>query len=135
MKKISFLFALLAACNSTTPETEAPPSQSVTIMTFNVENLFDNTDDEGKDDKTFLALADKQTDEHRKACAEIEVERWRDQCLYWDWNDGIIEQKLRVVANSILQVDDGRGPDIIALQEVENLAILERLRTGHLAAA
>lgn len=135
MKKISFLFAVLAACNSTTPETGLSPSPSVTIMTFNVENLFDNRDDAGKDDKTFFALADKQSDEHKQACADIEVERWRDQCLHWDWNDSIIEQKLRVVANAILQVDDGRGPDIIALQEVENLAILERLRTGYLAAA
>jgi endonuclease/exonuclease/phosphatase family metal-dependent hydrolase len=33
----------------------------------------------------------------------------------------------------IRQVGDGRGADIIALQEVENLRILERLRTEHLS--
>ena len=130
------LTAFLASC-SPPSKTEAPVSEpdSVTIMTFNVENLFDNDDDEGKDDRTFFALSDKQTDEHKKACAEIEVQRWRDQCLYWDWNDQIIEHKLSVVAKAILQVNDGRGADIIALQEVENIVILERLRTDYLADA
>ncbi len=134
---IVLLSALVAACNPPPRETEKAPTQShcVTIMTFNVENLFDNDDDEGKDDHTFFALSDKQTDEHREACAEIEVERWRDQCLYWDWNDDIIEHKLSVVAKTILQVNDGRGADIVALQEVENFDIIERLRTEYLSDA
>jgi endonuclease/exonuclease/phosphatase family metal-dependent hydrolase len=34
-----------------------------------------------------------------------------------------------------LQVEDGRGPDIVALQEVENIGILERLRTEYLGDA
>ena len=131
------LTAFVAACSPPAVETEtaATKSHSVTIMTFNVENLFDNKDDPGKDDMTFFALSDKQTDEHKTACAEIEVERWREQCLHWDWNDQIIEHKLSVVAKAILQVGDGRGADIIALQEVENIPILERLRTEYLADA
>jgi hypothetical protein len=104
-------------------------------MTFNVENLFDNVDDPGKEDHTYLALTDKQSDEHKAACAEIEVARWREQCLDWDWSDNIIEQKLSIVADVILQADKGRGPDIVALQEIENIGILERLRTEYLAAA
>jgi endonuclease/exonuclease/phosphatase family metal-dependent hydrolase len=104
-------------------------------MTFNVENLFDNVDDPGKNDLTFLALSAKQSDEHKAICNDIDVDRWRDQCLNWDWSDEIIARKLEVVAGVILQVDDGRGPDIVALQEVENLAILERLRNEHLADA
>jgi hypothetical protein len=84
-------------------------------------------------DHDLQALSDKQNDEHEKACAEITVERWRDECLYWDWSDSIIEHKLSVIARAILQVDDGRGADIIALQEVENISILERLRTEYLA--
>jgi endonuclease/exonuclease/phosphatase family metal-dependent hydrolase len=114
---------------------EKPVLRSLDIMTFNVENLFDNVDDPEKDDETFLALADKQGDEHRAGCAAIEVRSWREQCLDWDWNDGIIEQKLRVVADAILQVASGRGADIVALQEVENIGILERLRSGYLSSA
>jgi hypothetical protein len=124
----------LAACREPAPRPDAAP-QSLTIMTFNVENLFDNLDDPGKDDGTYLALADKQNDAHRAACAGIEVPHWRSQCLDWDWNDTIVDRKLRVIADAILQIDNGRGADIIALQEVENIRILERLRTDYLAAA
>jgi hypothetical protein len=132
--------AALAGCNHTATgegraTAEPAGTASVTIMTFNVENLFDNVDDPGKEDRTYLALGDKQNGEHRAACNEIEVDRWREQCLDWDWNDAIIEKKLGVVADVILQVDDGRGPDIVALQEVENIGILERLRTQYLGAA
>ncbi len=131
------LAAFMVGCSPPAAETEVPDtvSHSVTIMTFNVENLFDNEDDAGKTDETFFALTDKQTDEHKAACAEIPVERWRDQCLNWDWNDRIIEHKLSVVAEAILQVNDGRGADIIALQEIENISILERLRTEYLVDA
>lgn len=107
----------------------------VSIMTFNVENLFDNHDDPGKDDKTFLPLAAKQAAAHKAECAAIAVERWRTQCFDWDWSDAMVERKLTAVAGAILQVDDGRGPDIVALQEIENLGILERLRTEYLADA
>jgi endonuclease/exonuclease/phosphatase family metal-dependent hydrolase len=104
-------------------------------MTFNVENLFDTRHDPGKNDRTFLPLSLKQTDEHRQACGQIEVEHWRNQCLHWDWNDRMLERKLSVVAEAILQVGNGRGPDILALQEVENLGVLERLRTEYLEPA
>lgn len=127
-----FLSVSLAGCTKDAP---GPERRVVTIMTFNVENLFDTADDAGKDDRTFLPLSAKQTDEHRAACAEIEVERWRDQCLNWDWSDEGLERKLEVLAGTILQVGGGRGADIIALQEVENRAILERLRTEYLADA
>ena len=137
---VTLLLAALAGCKNNAPSADqggAEPTghASVTIMAFNVENLFDNVDDPGKDDRTYLALADKQSPEHKAACNEIEVDRWREQCLDWDWNDAIIEKKLGVVAGVILQIGDGRGPDIVALQEVENIGILERLRTEYLAGA
>jgi len=110
---------------------KTPPS--VTVMTFNVENLFDNYDDPDKDDETYLRLADKQSVAHVEKCNEIAVESWRNQCLHFDWQDAVIDHKLTVLAETIKQVDDGRGADIIALQEVENIAILERLRTEFLA--
>jgi hypothetical protein len=115
------------------PTTPAVPT--VTIMTFNVENLFDTRDDPGKDDRTFLPLAAKQTVRHRAACAEIEVPHWREQCFDWDWSEAILARKLSVVADAILQVNDGRGPDVVALQEVENLGVLEKLRTEYLVPA
>jgi len=124
---------LLAGCAGITePETKSGPLP-VTVMSFNVENLFDNADDPGKDDKAYLPLAAKRNESHVAACNEIQVDRWRDECLSLDWSDAAIEFKLRALATTIRQVNDGLGPDIIALQEVENLGVLERLRTEHLA--
>jgi len=122
---------LLAACAQHT----TAPGTAVTLMTFNVENLFDNVDDPGKDDRDYLPIGKKQTAEHRAACARVAVESWRNRCLTVDWNDAILARKLAVVADAILQVNDGRGPDILALQEIENIAILERLRNDYLGAA
>lgn len=107
-------------------------TSGVTIMTFNVQNLFDNIDDAGKDDKAYLPIAAKQNDAHIQECNEIEVASWRSECLNLDWSDAAIEFKLQVLADAIRQVNDGRGPDIIALQEVENAAILDRLSTEYL---
>lgn len=110
-----------------------PDSGGVTIMTFNAQNLFDNLDDPGKDDKAFLPVAAKQGAAHIDACNEIEVRSWREECLHLDWDDDTVTHKLGVLAATIRQVNDGRGADIIAFQEVENVGILERLRTEHLA--
>ncbi len=99
-------------------------------MTFNVENLFDNVDDPGKDDHTYLSLADKNNPQHIARCETIVVERWRNDCLQLDWSDDVITIKLEAIADVIRQVDG--GADIIAFQEVENRAILERLRSEYL---
>ena len=114
-------------------ETVAPePPPAVTIMAFNVENLFDNVDDPGKDDKTYLPGEVKQLPAHVAECETIAVASWRESCLSLDWSDATIEHKLDVVAAAIRQVNGGRGPDIVALQEIENIAMLERLRTDFL---
>ncbi|MDH3621467.1 MAG: endonuclease/exonuclease/phosphatase family protein [Gammaproteobacteria bacterium] len=129
-------FFLLTGCatvdeQDTTEAATAP--LAVTVMTFNVQNLFDNVDDPGKDDKAYLPIEAKQDQDHIDACNEITVASWRDECLNLDWSLAAIEHKLTVLADTIRQVEGGLGADIIALQEVENLMILERLRTGYLA--
>jgi len=110
-----------------------PAPKSVTVMSFNVQNLFDNIDDPGKDDKAYLPHAAKQTEAHIAACNEIEVDSWRDECLTLDWSDAAIDHKLDELAATIRQTNGGNGADIIALQEVENASILNRLRTEKLA--
>jgi len=129
------LCGLVAACDRDRPPGQEPAPPAVTIMTFNVQNLFDNVDDPGKDDATFLPLSAKQSAAHKAGCAKIEVERWRDQCLNWDWSEPVLKRKLAGVAAAILQVNDGHGADIIALQEVENAAIVDRLSFEYLGAA
>lgn len=128
------LILTMAACSPpVSAPLSAPESQSVTIMSFNVQNLFDNVDDPGKDDKAYLPIAAKQNDAHIADCNTIEVDSWRDECLNLDWSDTTIDHKLDVLAAAIRQVNDGKGADIIAFQEVENEFILNRLRTEKLA--
>ncbi len=137
MRKLTILLSVaitLAACGASEPP-EATPVPSVTVMAFNVQNLFDNVDDPGKDDKAYLPVEAKQDEAHIAECNEIPVESWRNECLYLDWDDDALEHKLTVIAETILQVNGGRGPDIVALQEVENIAVLERLRQEYLQQA
>lgn len=115
----------ISACADTVP----PPT--ITIMTMNPENLFDNIDDPGKDDKAFLPLSAKQSPEHIAECNQISTRSWREECLDLDWSDDAVRHKLETLASVILQID--RGADIITFQEVENFSILERLRTDYLA--
>ena len=125
----------LSAC---TPKQAPEPaigqqsSQQVTIMTFNVENLFDTTDDEGKDDHTYLPRAVEDDPAHVARCEAIDNERWRRDCLELDWNEDAVDFKLSQLAKAILMVNDGVGPDVIAFQEVENAGILTRLSREHL---
>jgi endonuclease/exonuclease/phosphatase family metal-dependent hydrolase len=123
------------ACSGSAPSPAAepaPPPATVSIMSFNVQNLFDNVDDPGKDDQAYLPIEQKQSESHKAACAKIDVKPWRDECLYLDWSDEAIDHKLTVLAQAIKQVNDGRGPDIIAFEEVENAAILDRLSLEYL---
>ncbi len=131
---LAALYALAGCAGTAGPDAETEPL-AVTVMAFNVENLFDNVDDPQKDDKAYLAIEDKRSESHIAACNEIEVDRWRAECLSLDWSNAAVEFKLRALATTIQQTDDGLGPDVIALQEIENLAILERLRTEHLASS
>lgn len=131
----STLLSALTACEQNGTASPAAEPASVSIMTFNVENLFDTTHDEGKNDYTYLPVATKRSGEHIAGCQEIDVKRWREQCLDWDWNENILEAKMAAITGAILQVGDGRGPDIIALQEIENVAVLNRLRKEYLGAA
>ena len=125
--------AALSACSKNETPSAAPAKiPDVSIMTFNVQNLFDNIDDAGKDDKAYLPIEAKLDESHIAECNEIPVESWRNECLELDWSDAAIDFKLQVLAETIRQIGGGRGPDIIALQEVENAAILDRLRTEHL---
>ena len=79
-------------------------AETVSVMTFNVENLFDNRNDAYKTDETYLEFSKKQTPIHIKNCEKISTKRWRDDCLYIDWTDEVIEHKLNSIASVILSI-------------------------------
>lgn len=68
-------------------------------------------------------------------CKTVKVPKWKDQCMYLDWSKSALVMKKKNLANVILQVNHGKGPDILILQEVENLKVLKDLVDHELADA
>ena len=134
MKRLMLVVCgLIISCSLNGPEKPATPT--LTLMTFNVENLFDNLHDKGKNDLTYLPRIEKQSTQHKTNCSKVKVKKWREECLFWDWSDTAVEDKLKVLAAAILKVNNGHGPDVLVLQEVENQNIVEQLRTKYLSTA
>jgi len=106
----------------------APSTSTVKVMAYNVENLFDLSHDEGKEDWAYLPLSSKGTAEHRAACSKVSNPFFRNECLNLDWNREVLNAKIENIANVISTSFEGAGPDILILQEVENFAALEELQ-------
>lgn len=123
-------FIVFAAC---TPPEEGKLSKSITIMTFNVENLFDTKDDPRKSDETYLPRDQKKSLSHKKKCEGYRFDKWKQQCLNWDWSERVLQKKLKHLGDAIKQVKNGLGPDVLILQEVENERVLRRLRDEQLS--
>ncbi len=103
-------------------------AKEFTVMTYNVENLFDTTHDEGKKDYTNLPLeVKKKMPEAFRYCRSIQNPYWREECYTLDWNEETLNAKIRNISRVILDFDNGRGPDILVLQEVENMNVLKML--------
>lgn len=113
---------------------DATKSNQFTVMTFNVENLFDTKHDSGKDDHTFLPKAEKKSPEHARRCEKIEVKKWKKQCLEFDWSEEVLGQKMKNLTSVVKSVDSGRGPDLLVLQEVENVGVLSKWSMQYLKA-
>lgn len=73
------------------------------VAQFNVENLFDAVDDPEKDDAEFLPESEKF------------------------WTEGKMHAKLINLAKVINHMNKGIGPDVLAVQEVENFNVLKLL--------
>ena len=127
--KILF-FYILSIIVGYSPKLEASHTAGrspVTIMTFNVENLFDTEHDSGKDDYTYLPIEQKKNKNHQAKCQKQHSAFYRNECLYLDWSESKLAEKLRRVAQTVLQVNSGQGPDVLVLEEIENRSLLERL--------
>ncbi len=78
-----------------------PSGTSVWVSFYNVENLFDPHDDAGKDDSEFLPGSEL------------------------DWTAEKYVAKLDHLTQAVTAMNNGKGPDILGLAEVENLQTLE----------
>ncbi|MBC7459003.1 MAG: endonuclease/exonuclease/phosphatase family protein [Bdellovibrionaceae bacterium] len=108
-------------------------ADEISVMTFNVENMFDNIHNEGIDDYTYLPHSQKNTEDVMTSCNKLDNPFYRQECFNKDWNDDVIDFKLSQVASVISYVDGGLGPDNLFLAEVENENILNQLVKKHLA--
>lgn len=105
----------------------AQKRQNLTIMTYNVENLFDWTHDEGKKDYAYLPLAFKNSSPEVQAhCRGVNHPRYRDECFNLDWSPEVFSTKAYALGNVIRTAVAG-GPDIIVFNEVENMNALTML--------
>lgn len=110
---------LLHAHNSSTNK-----KTNLFIMSYNVENMFDIVDDPKKDDATFLPYALKKTKKHRTHCAKLSNYKWRKQCFDLNWDKTAYDTKLKNLVHVIALQNKHKGPDILFLQEVENIPVL-----------
>ncbi|MCC6138671.1 MAG: hypothetical protein IT287_08555 [Bdellovibrionaceae bacterium] len=126
----------ITACVTPEPifkEGYKPAPESLTIMTYNVENLFDTEDDAGKKDEAYLPIEKK--DEAIKARCRIDnsQEYRRNECLTTDWSVSKLDRKMQRLTDVLKKVRGGKGPDILIVQEVENRNVLEIWRKKYLA--
>jgi len=101
---------------------------SFSLMTYNLENLFDTTHDLGKHDWTWLPLAfKKQSQEVQDYCNEMTNEYYKKDCLESDWSEKVMNQKIKNLSKVILSFDKGQGADVIVFEEIENINVMKLL--------
>ena len=117
------LTSILISCVSHGPST-SQEAGSISVMAYNVENLFDTEHDSGTEDFTFLPLGLKSTEKISRGCMTLTPYR-RRECLETDWNQDKLDQKLARLTDVLSQVNNGKGPDVLMMEEVENIKVLE----------
>ncbi|HEX7675696.1 MAG TPA: endonuclease/exonuclease/phosphatase family protein [Bdellovibrio sp.] len=100
----------------------------ISIMSFNMENLFDTVHTPGHEDYTYLPLALKQSDPAmREGCIKSnDSERRRNECLSTNWTPEALDKKLTNISKVVLGVD-GNGPDNLMIMEIESDVVLKQL--------
>lgn len=131
---ISGLTLVTASSFAQTASKSPASALRVSIMTFNAENLFDTVHDADRDDETNLPLAYKKSHPEVMAkCAAMTNDFYRTECETLDWSEPVFDTKISRVASVIRSVNNGRGPDIQVLVEIENMNALRQLRDRKLS--
>ena len=110
MQRNTWLLLVLAFVIGSCTSAEKTLRNEYTVVSYNVENLFDIVDDPNIPDEEFLPESEKQ------------------------WNKERYQKKLDDLVKVISEINPKELPEIIGLVEVENRTVLEDLiRTGALA--
>lgn len=104
-------------------------ANSISFMQYNIENFFDTLHDEGTEDWTYLPVSlKKKLPGHQEACQLMTNTYYADECLNLDWTEAKFTKKILNISKMIKSFDNsGKGPDILMLQEVENLNVISKL--------
>jgi endonuclease/exonuclease/phosphatase family metal-dependent hydrolase len=121
--------------NSTPPISSPKESGSLkkvtltlSVMAYNVENLFDTVKDPNTD-FTFLPLEQKKQDPEVQSYCARQKGFYQNLCYNLDWSESTLDIKLNRIKNTIESATtDFTGPDIVILEEVENMRVLEMLQ-------
>lgn len=124
-----FLFLLVVNC--------LHANVRVSVMAYNLENLFDTQDDPNVQDETYLPLKDKAGEAHKQKCKSIRSmsKKYQWDCLFLDWNDEIVSSKMKNLSEQIFKAPGSKGPDVLIVSEVENRHVLEAFNKKYLAKA
>lgn len=106
-------------------------AKTLKVMEYNVENFFDTKHDVGTHDYTYLPLSVKRNlPGHKQYCESMSGDFYKNECLNLDWNEARFTKKVINISKVIKAFDKtGKGPDVLVLEEVENLNVLNKLVT------
>ena len=79
-------------------------AEQISIMSYNLNNLFDAQDDVGKDDKAYLPIALKNNDDHIMGCLQVNNSKWRNECLFLDWSEEVVQKKISNISDLLLSL-------------------------------
>ncbi len=105
MKKFLFIILIFISAIACAQSLD---DKTLTVAFWNLENLFDTIDDPQKNDEEFLPGGAKQ------------------------WNEERLERKFYNLSRVIRSMNDGNGPDILGVCEVEHKYLLDSLISKHL---
>jgi hypothetical protein len=102
----------------------------ISISAYNLENLFDTIHDQGKNDYARLPKRwkDANPDIMRRECERMSTPYYKKECYELDWSEEVLHKKLQNMGRSIRAMNNGKGPDILVVEEVENIKVLTALR-------
>lgn len=99
-------------------------SATISLMQYNVENLYDTEHDAGTDDYTYLPLKTKRAlGDHYHHCQGLGSRSRIERCLNLDWSESLVKQKIK----NLSKVINSFSPSILVLNEVENMKVLKQL--------
>jgi len=98
-------------------------AQSLEVMVYNVENLFDSQHDDNKNDWTYLPFSKKKTIE----CEKIKSNYRKKECKSTDWTAKKVDLKISQIKKVVLNKPRKSTPDILGLVEIENSNVVGKL--------